>query len=937
MLLALCAIFLLSGASALVFETLWFYQAGLAFGNSVWASSLVMAGFMGGLAVGNALAARVGDRLAGPVRVYAVLEVLIAVTGVGLVMLLPQLTALLAPLLGVLHDAPWLLNPLRLVFAFALLLVPASAMGMTLPILTRALTRADDGFGHVLGRLYAWNTAGAVLGTLLAETILIGALGIRSTAYAAGALNLVAAAAAAFIATRMGPSEPATKRLVASNPASAWPWLTAAFLSGFSLLALEVVWFRFLSLFVHTSTEAFAFMLAIVLAGIASGGAVASAWLRRKHEAHAHTATVIFGAGVLCVATYAAVPWVISTMAVRPLRSAAEILRLGIPLMLPVSLLSGAIFTLLGSSLRAHLPTVVTTAGVLTLANTLGAALGAFVGGFVLLPQLGMERSFFALALLYMATGALLLLRAEGGRRLALIAGAAALASLVLFPFGSMESRHVRRTLAPYGSPPAEQVSMREGIVETILYIEDRVMGRPHHYRMVTNSFSMSGTPVVGRRYMKLYVYWPVAINPELKSALLISFGVGSTAKALVDTPQLESIDIVDISPEIVEMSGIVFPSEAEHPLHDPRVRLHIEDGRYFLESTDQRFDLITGEPPPPGIAGVASLYTREYFELVRERLSDGGIATYWLPLAVLTDQSALGITGAFCEAFEDCSLWHGMGPDLMLVGTRGTLKQPSSAAFSRQWQDPNVVDELVSLGFEFPEQMGALFIGDADYLRQLSRDVPPLTDDQPKRITAPASSAENQRAVFGGWFDTEAARKRFHSSPLIQRLWPPELTKGADEHFSTQMLNDAIGRQLSFDWAQRFSALDLVLSNSRLTSLPGWLLSSDVDMQRIAADIPSGDPAEAEAQYHLGVRSLANRDYAAAAAHMADSARSPALYHRATAIRIFALGMGGDHEAAQRIAAAEYERMGSGGPLVAYWTWLRERFGIDPQRIPTP
>jgi len=404
MFLALCAIFLLSGASALVFETLWFYQAGLAFGNSVWASSLVMAGFMGGLAAGNALAARVGDRLAGPVRVYAVLE------------------------------------------------------------------------------------------------LLIGALGIRNTAYAAGALNLAAAAAAAFVATKMGPSEPAAERPVASNPASAWPWLTAACSTGFSLLALEVVWFRFLSLFVYTSTEAFAFMLAIVLTGIAVGGALASTWLRRNHQAHAHTSTLIFGAGVLCVATYAAVPWVVSSMPARPLRSLAEILRVGVPLMLPVSLLSGAIFTLLGSSLRAHLPSVVTTAGILTLANTLGAALGALVGGFVLLPHLGMERSFFALAFLYAATGALLLLRAEGGRRVAGVAAAVAVASLVLFPFGDMKSRHVRRTLAPYGSPPPEQVSMREGIVETILYIEDRAMGRTHHYRMVTNSFSMSGTPVLGRR-----------------------------------------------------------------------------------------------------------------------------------------------------------------------------------------------------------------------------------------------------------------------------------------------------------------------------------------------------------------------------------------------------------------------------------------------------
>src|SRR5580765_1410236 len=189
----LSAVFFFSGASALIFETLWFRQAGLAFGNSIWASSLVLSGFMGGLALGNALVARAGTRLSNPVRAYALAEAAIALTGVGLVYLFPVLGAMLAPLFRPLLDHPWALNPLRLLVAFLLLLIPSTAMGITLPLLTRALMRDDRSFGRVLGALYGWNTLGAMTGVVAGEMFLVGALGVRGTALAAGALNLFAA------------------------------------------------------------------------------------------------------------------------------------------------------------------------------------------------------------------------------------------------------------------------------------------------------------------------------------------------------------------------------------------------------------------------------------------------------------------------------------------------------------------------------------------------------------------------------------------------------------------------------------------------------------------------------------------------------------------------------------------------------------------------
>ena len=168
-------------------------HGGLAFGNSVWASSLVLASFMGGLALGSLVVARHGGRWVRPLRVYAILELVIGATGLGLVLLLPSLASWLAPLFRPFLEQPWVLNPMRLAIAFALLLVPATAMGATLPLLVRTLSRYDENFGRVLGRLYGWNTLGAVAGALSAELVLIGAFGVRGTGVVAAVLNVAAA------------------------------------------------------------------------------------------------------------------------------------------------------------------------------------------------------------------------------------------------------------------------------------------------------------------------------------------------------------------------------------------------------------------------------------------------------------------------------------------------------------------------------------------------------------------------------------------------------------------------------------------------------------------------------------------------------------------------------------------------------------------------
>jgi len=260
-------------------------------------------------------------------------------------------------------------------------------------------------------------------------------------------------------------------------------------------------------------------------------------------------------------------------------------------------------------------------------------------------------------------------------------------------------------------------------------------MGKPVYSRLVTNGFSMSGTHLTGKRYMRLFAYWPMLLHQApLRRALVVCYGVGVTAAAVTSQKSVESIDVVEISPDVVAMSDIIYPPD-ERPLRDRRVRLHIEDGRYFLQTTDLRFDLITGEPPPPLTPGTVNLYTREYFQLLYDRLAEGGIATYWLPVAGRGEYDVKAIIRAFCDVFDDCSLWNGTPFDWMLVGTRQAPGPAPQANFSAAWNDPVVWPRLREIGFEVPQQIGATFLGDARYLRGLTAETLPLTDNHPQRL----------------------------------------------------------------------------------------------------------------------------------------------------------------------------------------------------------
>jgi predicted membrane-bound spermidine synthase len=799
----------------------------------------------------------------------------------------------------------------------------------------------------VLGRLYGWNTLGAVAGALAVELVLIARLGITGSAWFAALLDLAAAAIALSLSRRLDAAPPILGAAVharpervdasrrESSPASrlAWRALTCAFLAGGTLLALEVVWFRFLSLFVINSTLAVSLMLGAVLAAIGIGGLIASTWLKGRPDAPASVAAVALAAACATALSYEGFQFLTSGTQTAEWH---RILWFACALTVPTALLSGVLFPLLGEMLERDLSGPTRTAGWLTLANTAGAMCGPVVATFVLLPALGMERALFALtasyaaiALVSMSARRLRLSHASG--RLTAAAALAAVAIAVRFPFGLMAGEYFPRSARPYAADGSRIVATREGPTETTFLLAQEWLGAPTYQRLVTNGFSMSATDLAGARYMRYFVYWPMLLHQSpLRRVLVISYGVGRTAGAATDVDSVESIDVVDISRDVVAMSDVIYRPD-EHPLRDRRVRLHIEDGRHFLQATGERFDLITGEPPPPLTPGTVNLYTREFFQLIRDRLADGGVATYWLPVARRGEYELAPIIRSFCEVFEDCSLWNGTVFDWMLVGTRGLSGSRPEARFADAWNHPTLAPRLREIGFELPEQIGATFLGDADYLRTLAADAPSLTDDFPYRLlpgftrSVRADSShqlDRARRLFQTVVDTARARRAFAASPLIRRLWPDALAARTLPFFDHQR---AINRLMAegANPLRHIEEVHALLTKTALRRLPLWELGSNDVVQRIADE---RDDGTGRAEYMLGVRGLVARDYRGAAEYFAGAERRGLQVPTSRPLQAYALALAGDLDAAGRLAPAADV---ADSDERHFWSWIKTQFGV--------
>ncbi|HEY3660524.1 MAG TPA: hypothetical protein VGK91_04795 [Candidatus Udaeobacter sp.] len=883
----LCAVLFLSGTGALIFETLWLRLSGLAFGNSTWAAALILSSFMAGLALGNGLAASLRIRRWRPLHFYVLLELFVALFGCTIVFALPLLGDFMRPVWQMLWNYQPTLLGLRFVLSFLILLVPTTAMGLTLPVLIEdPLLRATE-FGRAIGFLYGSNTLGAMLGAIVGEAYFIRAFGLYGTSLAAAAAVCIAAAvallvgrvgAARYIADSKGREPTATSKFPLSFDTiyrPPWRLLFVSFGTGLILLALEVIWFRFLRLYVVSLPIAFAVMLAVVLAGIGSGGIAAGAISRRSTGMNYLVSFLLLLTAIAVLLSYLLFPGELVKTAAGAFSLASwQIALLCLALMFPVSFLSGMMFPTIVARIQVEVTDRMNSTGIATLLNTSGAAIGPLLATFVLLPCLGYQASLICCAAAYgllstiVTERAVWSLRRPTGIILATL-WIALLLGFVFFPYRRTQA-HFDHASRPYdtddqGHVLARVVKRIEGTSDTWQLLRRDLFGHAYYYRLLSDSFSMSATSPRNQRYMRLFAYLPLAFHPGAKEVLLICYGCGVTADAFTRKSSVERIDIVDISKEVFSLADFYTGINYSNPLRDQRVHAIVQDGRFLLQASARKYDIISGEPPPPKVAGAVNLYTQEFFSLMRNRLNEGGIATFWLPINQLKVDEAKAILRAFHNAFPNTLVWGSADQDWIMMGINGPVRRASEDQLREFWNDPATGADLRRIGIEVPQQLGALFLMDGDEIGRITQNIAPLTDVHPKRLTDEPWDEEASHRFALTYFTAPAAFQRFVRSSLISQLWPETVDPAAVELESfftirqTRYLSEIVG-------SNKLAELDLYLRHSRLRIPILEVLGSDAFRISIAARVAkNSEPPPLEIIPDLIAGALAQRNIARA------------------------------------------------------------------------
>jgi spermidine synthase len=943
----LSSILFLSGIGALIFETLWLRLSGLAFGNSVWAAALILSSFMAGLALGNAIAASSRIRRWRPLHLYALLEVLVALLGCTIVFGLPVLGELLRPVWQVLWNYQPALLGLRFGISFLILLVPTTAMGLTLPVLIEDPMLRQTNFGRAIGFLYGSNTLGAVVGAVLGEGYLIGTFGLRGTSLAAALASCIAAAIALLITqidrntSALVPERTLPLRLGARYRLP-WRMLFISFGTGCILLSLEVIWFRFLRLYVVSTPTAFAIMLAVVLAGIGLGGIAAGMMFRRSARSNQLLPILLLLTAIAVLLSYLFFPGeaVKTPGGTFSLASWPQIALLCLALMFPVSFLSGILFPTLVALVQASVDDRMNSTGITTLFNTAGAAAGPLIASFTLLPNLGLQWSLVLCAVAYA------LLAALGSKQTApsfkrpikfviaaLYAGVILIVAIVLYHRGDTPFEHASR---PYevddqGRAFAYVVKKIEGTADTYQLLRRDLFGEPYYYRLLTNAFSMSATNPRNQRYMRLFAYLPLALRPESKDVLLICYGCGVTADALLHGPNVRRMDIVDISKEVFALADFYSGINYTNPLRDRRVHPIVQDGRFFLQASPRQYDIISGEPPPPKVTGSVNLYTEEFFSLMNSRLKEGGIATFWLPINQLKVDEAKAILRAFHNAFSNASVWASADQEWIMMGIKGPGRKIEEEKLRQLWNDPASGADLRRIGIEVPQQLGALFLMDGEEIDRMTHDVAPLTDLYPKRLTDERWDDEANHRFALTYLDAPSAFQRFLWSPLINRIWPEALnpeTAGLESFFNlrqSRYLSEMAG-------SNELAELDVYLRRSRLRIPVLEVLGSDGFRLSIAERVAKKSqlpPLETIPDLVAGA--LAQRDFNGAIRLLENEKDRGSLSLSDTFLLTYLYCLNGEVDKAEILAAANTAAIRKNS--FADWLWgkLETDFGFHP------
>jgi spermidine synthase len=753
--LVLC--FFLSGATALIYEVVWVRLLTLSFGNTVYAVGVVLIAFMSGLSLGSYILGRWADRDVNLLRLYGILEFGIAVSTLLSVSVLEWLaSAYLSLSPSSMHV--WKASGLRYVLSAAVLIVPATLMGGTLPVLVRFAVRSRDELGERLGMLYSMNTVGGVLGTFLAGFLMIRFAGLRLTLVSAAGLNLCIGALSCYLgavagargAPKVGRGEVGQQK----GPVYVYA-IFAFFLSGSAAMIYEVAWTRLLVGVIGSTTFAFSIVLIGFLSGIGLGSLAVSRLSRVRRLGLVHFSLMEIAIGVIGVFTivlYRAMP----SMMLYGLRGSDgqyfgvlvyQFLLVLIFLLVP-TIVMGATFPVIANVYCGESERRGRRIGELYAANTAGAILGSALAAFYLLPGFGSTICIKTAALLNLAVGATGLL-ALGKKR----AFAVSL-SLLAVPFipAGISSGMLDSGVAIYGREEGYSLSgndgyylyQKEGLNSTVSVtasdsgnISLRINGKAD----ASISSDMSTQLAVG--------YFPALLHPRPRDALVVGLGSGVTTRALADFPGMKTVETVEIEPAVLEAAQ--FFDRVNRGVHrDPGVTIILDDARSYLMSADRQYDIIVSEPSNPWISGIGSLFTREFYETSRSRLRKGGVFCQWVHIYGLRTDDLRMILATFVKVFPDSSAWQSGKGDIMLIGPKGPHPALDYDAVKGMMSGRVAGDLMAYLNISDPMDFFSYFITGAGGIKAFSDGAPVNTDDRPLlEFSAPMAMYLTDRTVM--------------------------------------------------------------------------------------------------------------------------------------------------------------------------------------------
>ena len=735
-------VFFMSGAAALVYEISWTRQIGLLFGHTVHAASIVLASYFAGMAIGYLLGAKWSSRVS-PLKGYAIAEIVVA----GWAFVIPAIlqlseSSMIAPWFS--HSSFALQTATRAVFSFLLLLPATIALGVTLPMMASYFSGNNPGqLSNVCNSsrvtlAYALNTAGALLGVLSATFFMLVVVGVRTSSYVAAGLSVLCALAALFMARKETRAVRLNSELSTVNSELSTlnsGLSTLAFLSGFGILALQVLYTRMFSLVFHNSTYTFGIVVAVFLASLAIGATITS---RLQHRFAANRLVgVTTGLGAL--ATAGSVVVFVSITDMKYFSSGDSFIQYMAGAILLVSIVVAPAITCLGMMLpqvwvlAAQSGTAARVVGNLTAVNTMAAALGALVASFAFLIWIGLWQSIVLISAMFLIAALVLLWRAKQTKFAAVISILTAAVSVIAWQ-SPIESEFNRRE---YHEQLVKRWHSSYGWIDVV---QNEKTGsfkirQNLHYR-----FGKTGSDV--REYRQAHI--PILLHDSPDEVLFLGLGTGLTAGGAIPHSDVENIVAVELIPEVVDAVRML----SEHNYNvvdDSKVDIQIDDARHYLLANDREFDVIISDLFVPWESETGYLYTVEHYEIALQRLKPDGLFCQWLPLYQLGEREFESIANSFASVFPHTTIWWGQlettSPVVALIGSRSSIEvDPIELAQRLDSLNANATTPDQSIAT--PERFWDHYIGDW----QLQANAEFNTDEHPRvEFLTPVSNRDGK------------------------------------------------------------------------------------------------------------------------------------------------------------------------------------------------